>query len=414
MGSKNLKAVVVRGHERIPVADRQGALKLSQEQTRIAKEHSVFSDFSEKGTAMLEWIDSVGLLPVKNFREATLPGIENLYSDKFAEIRLRHTSCFNCPLHCGKVYRVKEGKFAGIVSEGPEYESMFALGSLVGNTDIGLTVAADKLCDDYGLDTISTGGVIGFAMELFEQGILKETDTDGYNLSWGNGKAIFDLVRKIAFREGFGDLLAQGTRLAAEKIGKGAGEFAMQVKGMELPGYDPRGAMALALNYATSNVGANHCVGYSPQEIVGIPEAIDPFTTEGKGELAKNNQDLTALFETGIVCLFPVLFGMVPIQLYGQMLSAATGMDEFNDEGFLLRLGERIWNVERLFNIREGFGRKDDTLPRRFIEEPIKGGLRKGHKVNFQHMLEEYYQVRGWDLESGAPTEEKLKELEII
>jgi len=414
MGSKNLKAVVISGHKSIPLADRQAAINLSREQTRIAKEHPIFPAFSEKGTAMLEWIDSLGLLPVKNFREANLPGIENLYSEEFAKIRLRHTSCFNCPIHCGKVYRVEEGKFAGLVNEGPEYESMFALGSMVGNTDLGLTVAADKLCDDYGLDTISTGGVIGFCMELFERGILKEADTGGYKLGWGDEEAIYELIGKIAFREGFGDLLSDGTRLAAEKIGKGAEEFAMQVKGMELPGYDPRGAMAQALNYATSNVGANHCIGYSPREITGVPEPTDPFTTERKGEMAKYNQDLTAVCETGIVCLFPLLFGMVPIGLYGQMLSTATGIDEFADEQYLLRLGERIWNLERLFNIREGFGRKDDTLPRRFKEEPLREGKIKDHTVNLEQMLEEYYQARGWNPESGEPTEEKLRELEIF
>jgi aldehyde:ferredoxin oxidoreductase len=308
---------------------------------------------------------------------------------------------------------VREGKYAGVVNEGPEYESMFALGSLVGNTDLGLTIVADKLCDDYGLDTISTGGVIGFSMELYEEGILTEADTDGYSLKWGDEEAIHAFIRKIAYREGFGDILAEGSRLAAEKIGQGSEKFAIQVKGSELPGYDPRGAMALALNYATSNVGANHCVGYSPREIVGLPEPVDPFTTEKKAALAKSNQDLTAACETGIVCLFPFLFGMVPIELYGRMIAAATGIGDFADEQFVLQLGERIWNLERLFNVREGFGRKDDTLPSRFKEEPIKGGKRKDHTVELEDMLDEYYLLRGWDTTSGAPTEEKLRELRI-
>lgn len=414
MGAKKLKALVVSGYKKIPFNNRQALTDLSKEQLKIVKAHKVFEDFSEKGTAMLERIESVGLLPVKNFREGVLPGIENLYSDKYANIRKKHTACFNCPIHCGKVYEVKEGKYAGTVSEGPEYESMFALGSLVGNTDYTLTIAADKLCDDYGLDTISTGGVMGFCMELFERGILKEADADGYNIQWGDDKFIFDFIKKIALREGFGDLLAEGTRRAAEKIGKGADQYAMQVKGMELPGYDPRGAMALALNYATSNVGGNHCVGYSPREIVGIPEPIDPFTTENKAELAKSNQDLTAVYETGIVCLFPFLFGMVSIGLYGRMISTITGIEAFSDEAYLLRLGERIWNLERLFNVREGFGRKDDILPARFLEEPLKEGIIKNHTVDLYAMLDEYYRVRGWGLESGSPSEEKLRELNII
>jgi len=413
MGSKNLKALVVSGYKEIPVNSREALVNLSREQLEIVKAHPVYEDFSEKGTAMLEWIESEGLLPVKNFREGVLPGIENLFSDKYANIRTKHTACFNCPIHCGKVYEVKEGKYAGTVNEGPEYESMFALGSMVGNTDYTLTIAADKLCDDYGLDTVSTGGVMGFCMELFERGILTEADADGYHMQWGDDKFIFDFIKKIALREGFGDLLAEGTRRAAEKIGKGSDQYAMQVKGMELPGYDPRGAMAMALNYATSNVGANHCIGYSPREIVGIPEPVDPFTTDKKGLLAKSNQDVTAIGETGIVCLFPLLFGMIPLELYGRMLSTATGVKEFSDEAYLLRLGERIWNLERLFNVREGFGRKDDMLPARFLEEPLKEGKRKNHTVDLDAMLDEYYRVRGWGLESGAPSEEKLRELEI-
>jgi len=413
MGSKNLKALVVSGYKDIPLGDKQSLKTLSREQLKIAREHEVYESFSEKGTAMLEWIESEGLLPVKNFREGALPGIENLYSDKYADIRLKHTACFNCPIHCGKIYKVKEGKYKGIVNEGPEYESMYALGSNVGNTDANLTIVADKLCDDYGLDTVSTGGVMGFCMELFERGLLKETDMDGYNAQWGDEKFIIDFIKKIALREGFGDLLAEGTRRVAEKIGKGSDAFAMHVKGMELPGYDPRGAMAMGLNYATSNVGANHCIGYSPRELVGIPEPIDPFTTDNKGELTKSNQDLTAACETGLVCLFPFLFGMIPLELYGRMLSTITGIAEFSDEKYLLQVGERIWNLERLFNIREGLGRKDDILPARFMEEPLTEGSRKGHVVDLDTMLDEYYRVRGWDFESGAPLDTKLQELQI-
>ena len=222
-----------------------------------------------------------------------------------------------------------------------------------------------------------------------------------------------DFIKKIALREGFGDLLAEGTRRAAEKIGKGSDRYAMQVKGMELPGYDPRGAMALALNYATSNVGGNHCIGYSPMEIVGLPEPVDPFTTEKKGLLAKSNQETVAIGETGIVCLFPLFFGMIPLELYGRMLSTVTGVKEFSDEGFLLKLGERIWNLERMFNVREGFGRKDDILPARFLKESLTEGNRAHHTVDLEVMLDDYYRVRGWDVETGIPTEEKLKELSI-
>lgn len=414
MGSKNLKALVVSGYKDIPMNSRESVVGLSKEQLEIVKAHDVYEEFSEKGTAMLEWIESEGLLPVKNFSKGALPGIENLFSEKYTSIRKKHTACFNCPIHCGKIYEVKEGKYAGTVHEGPEYETMFALGSMVGNTDHALTIAADKMCDDYGLDTVSTGGVMGFCMELFERGILTEADTDGYKMQWGDDEVIVDFIKKIALREGFGDILAEGTRRAAEKIGKGSEQYAMQVKGMELPGYDPRGAMALALNYATSNVGGNHCIGYSPMEIVGLPEPVDPFTTDKKGLLAKSNQELVAIGETGIVCLFPLFFGMIPMELYGRMLSTVTGIEEFSDEGVLLQLGERIWNLERMFNVREGFGRKDDILPVRFLKETLKEGNRAHHTVDLEAMLDDYYRVRGWDVETGIPTEEKLKELKIM
>jgi len=413
MGSKKVKAIAIIGHKTIPLPAKDSVIKVSEEQKKIVNEHPAFPEFREKGTAMLEWVYSNGFLPIKNFREATLPEIENLYSDSYAKMRIKHTSCFNCPLRCGKVYRVKDGDFAGVANEGPEYETMFALGSLVGNTDAALTVAADKLCDEYGLDTISTGGVISFSMELFERGIINHSDTEGCSLEWGNKRAIYELIRKIALREGFGNLLAEGTQIAAKTIGKGARKFAIQVKGLEVPGWDPRGAMALATNYATSNIGASHCIGFSPSEILGVPEPTEPFKMQKKGELAKMNQDLTAIYETGIVCLFPFLYGMVPVDLYGRMLSTATGIQEFEDSQHLLEIGERIWNLERLFNVREGFGRKHDTLPIRFEEEPLNEGRLKGRTVKLGQMLEDYYRSRGWDVESGIPPEEKLRQLKI-
>jgi aldehyde:ferredoxin oxidoreductase len=316
-------------------------------------------------------------------------------------------------IHCGNITRVYSGKYNGAWTEGPEYETTWAFTGPMAKADIGLTIAADKLCDDLGLDTISTGSSIGFAYELFEKGIITKKDTGGMTLKFGNNQHVMDLIRQIAYREGFGDVLADGTRAAAERIGKDAIQYAIQVKGLELPAYDPRGAKAHGLNLATSNIGADHNTGYAGQEIFGapVPFAVDRFEVARKGELTKWNQDQTAMLETGILCSFIPSMGLISEALFGRLLAAGTGIRDFADVDYLWKVGERIYNLERMFNVREGFGRKDDFMPKRFATETMPDGPSKGQVFENDELLKDYYRARGWNVNTGIPTAAKLKEL---
>jgi len=224
---------------------------------------------------------------------------------------------------------------------------------------------------------------------------------------------VLQLIRQIAYREGFGDLLAEGTREVARRIGKGAEQYAMHVKGLELPGYDPRGAKAHGLNLLTANMGADHETGFAPQEIFGrkIPEPVTRLGVEGKGKLTKWNQDLMALTCTGIICAFNISTGMMNVELYSKLLTTATGIEDFADHNYLWHVGERIFNLERMFNVREGFGSKDDIFPSRFVMEPIPEGNSAGQVFEAERLLKDYYEARGWDINTGIPTVAKLNEL---
>jgi aldehyde:ferredoxin oxidoreductase len=287
---------------------------------------------------------------------------------------------------------------------------LYSFGGEIGNSDTAVVLEANRMCDDYGVDTMSAGATIGFAMECYEKGILTSEDLDGLDLTWGNQEAIMLLLKKMLTREGAGDLLAEGSRMAAQKIGKGAEACAMQVKGLELAGYDPRGLKGLGLNYATAALGGSHCVGQCPQELMGTGD-LNRFAYVGKGALAMMNQDNVAAFETGIVCIFPMQFKLIDLPGLAAMLKAATGIEEFSDPDYLTLVGERIWNLERAFNCREGFTRADDRLPERFLQESHAEGPLEGQVSELEPMLDEYYDVRGWDKETGRPTRKTLERL---
>ena len=285
---------------------------------------------------------------------------------------------------------------------------------MIKSTNIEATIAADQLCDDLGLDTISTGNCIGFAFELYEKGILNKGDTDGLELTYGNHSAMIALIKKIASREGIGDILAEGSKRAAATIGKGAEAYAMHVKGLEMPAYAPRGAKSQGFNYVTSNIGASHNYGYARQEVFGavIPREVDRFAEEENADIVVYNQNHTAFKEVGVVCEFTGGWGWFP-EIFGKMLAAATGVEQFADIDYLKRVGERIVNLERVFNVREDFNRKQDTLPRRIRSEPLltRGAPGDGKMVgNLDKFLDRYYQIRGWTKE-GVPSSQKLNEL---
>jgi aldehyde:ferredoxin oxidoreductase len=412
MGAKNLKAIAVRGTKKIDVADRSKLQAITRDLVSSASKTDLFKAFSHLGTAgMTALMHEMGMHPVKNFQEGQMPDFTGLESDKLEELLVKSEGCFGCFIQCGSILQVKKGLYKGNPVCGPEYETMWAFGANLYSTDLGFVIAVNKLCDDYGLDTITAGSSIAFAMELFEKGILTTGDFDGSELSWGNQQKAYKLLMKIVKREGIGDILALGTRKAAEIIGKNAEHCAMHVKGLEIPAYEPRGAKAHGLNLATSTIGASHMTGYCGQELFGIPEQIDRFSTEGKGALTKYNQDNAAAYDSLLICGFPACFNWMIPHHYAEFLSAATGIEEFADEHYMLKSGERIFNIEKAFNLREGCERKDDYLPQRFIDDPLPDGPSKGQVFEMDLLLDDYYKARGWDPESGFPTEKKLLDL---
>ncbi|MFH1640003.1 MAG: aldehyde ferredoxin oxidoreductase family protein [Chloroflexota bacterium] len=411
MGMKNLKAIAVRGTERaVEISDRDAFMAAVKEQVDAFRSNPSYENRREHGTRHNEFTNLLGMYPTHNFQDGVLPDWEKIDGPEWTRLAKRHIACYGCMLRCGAITKASAGRYAGSWTEGPEYETIWSFSGPMGVVDSGLIIAADQMCDNLGLDTISTGSTIGFAYELYERGIITREDTGGLELNYGSGDHVTELIRQIAYREGFGNVLAEGTREAAKRIGKEADRYAMQVKGLEFPAYDPRGAKAHGLNLLTANIGADHCSGYAGQEMFGapVPFKTDRFSTDKKGELCKWNQDRTAFLETGICCTFAT--GMVPDKLYGSLISTATGIRDFTDPQYLWKVGERIFNLERMFNVRNGFSRKDDTMPERITQESMPNGTAAGQMFEEETLLDDYYKARGWDA-NGIPKKAKLTEL---
>ena len=415
MGSKRLKAIAINATGRVAPYDGDAFQKSVQKQIAILKEHSRRKQLTDHGTTpMTETANYMGWLPVENFRKGMLSNAEPLAAAEFARIKVSNFGCYSCMTRCGQVHRVAQGEYAGAESEGPEYESIWALGAGLNSTELGAIVAADAKCDLLGLDTVSAGNAIGFACELFERGILNRADTDGLELLWGNHAAFLQLLDQIGRREGLGKLLGEGVKRAAEQIGRDAEHYAIHVKGMELPAYEPRALKGYALSYATSNIGGSHMYGRPRQELYSDPaRAVDRFAESGKGHLVAQVQAQQAADETAIVCNFGNS-GLTP-ELLGGLLVAATGRAELGDATYRQQIGERIICLERCFNVREGFNRKDDTLPERMLTEPLQdaGAASTGQVVrHLDTMLDEYYDAVGYTRD-GIPTEAKIQELNL-
>ncbi len=414
MASKNLKAIVIEANRREDVARPDRFKELVQQQIKAYQEGLGFEPFRDFGTPMGVAVNnSMGVFPVRNFREGFLEGNEQVGFDKYAAITEKHEGCYSCMLRCGKLRTLSTGEYAGTQTMGPHYETIWAFTGPTACTDFEATLVADRLCYDFGLDSISTGNTIGFAYELFEKGILSAKDTGGLALEWGDPRPMLKLVEMIGKREGIGELLGEGVRRAAEKLGQGAEQYAMHVKGQELPGYEPRAMKALGMNFATSNVGANHCYGYAGQELGNPrPRVVDGAADEDKGDIVKYNQDYTATLELVNACTFPGnnldFFGP---ELLVEMLVAVLDEDKFGSADYLSLVAEKTYNIERCFNVREGFSRKDDRLPKRMYTEQLKGGVREGEYYRTpDKIIDEYYESRGWDSE-GIPTEATLDRL---
>jgi aldehyde:ferredoxin oxidoreductase len=414
MGSKNLKAVVCQGKKNTVMFDEEGMRQLS---VTISKEVGVDvkkgSSLREYGTAYVPQItNELGILPTRNLQTGTFEGVDNIDGVALKEqILIRHKPCYRCPISCGRLTAVDEEKYAG-KGEGPEYETIAALGSSCGISNLAALTKANYWCNELGLDTISTGMTIACAMELYEKGYISEEDI-GQPLRFGDADAVIEMVQKMAYREGFGDTLAMGSYRMAEKYGHP--EIAVTARRQEFPGYDPRGAQGMGLLYATSNIGASHMEGdLAYSEVFGVPEKVDPLTTDRKPELIKRFEDAFALIDAAGLCVFlsvRYVFDkdvmLWPTRLT-QLMNLTTGAGYAPNE--IMTSAERIYNLERLFLIGAGSGKNDDTLPYRMLHEPMPEGPAKGKVVELDVMLPKFYEVRGWD-ENGVPTREKLVEL---
>lgn len=399
MGCKNLKAVVVRGTGRVDVADEEKLSQALNDALMVIRKNPITNkSLPTLGTAVLvNLINEHGMYPTRNFQEGVFEDAEGVSGEKITETILSgRRACYACPIACGRVTKTSEKE-----GEGPEYETAWAFSAQCGINDLTAVTHANYLCNELGLDTISTGNTIGCAMEMHQRGFLKE------KMEFGDADKLVELVEKIALKEGIGKELAEGSKRFAEK--HGVKELAMQVKGLELPAYDPRGAQGHALAYATSNRGGCHLRAYMiGPEILGTPALVDRFKPDGKADLVINFQNLYAALDSMILCVF-TQFALNPSH-YSEFVTATTGLTFTGLD--LMKTGERIWNLERLFNVREGFGKKDDVLPPRFLETPLPEGGSRGRKVFLDKMLKEYYHLREWD-EEGVPLERKLRELDL-
>ncbi len=399
MGSKRLKAVAVRGSGKFTVSEPE-ALRQTREQILETLEKSGITGGSLRsyGTAgSVNLLNDLCLLPTRNFQSSHFPQAAQVSGEEMAATILeRVKGCYSCPVACGRVTRVD-----GVLGEGPEYETIWSFGPDCGVDSLRWIAIANNLCNDLGLDTISCGATIACAMELSEKGFLKE------KIRFGDGRAVADLVRMIGYREGIGDDLAEGSLRFAARYGHP--EFSMSVKGQEMPGYDPRGMQGQGLAYATSVRGACHVYGNMLYpEVLGIPLRLDPLADAGKAGWVKRFQDLFAAIDASGTCLFSIR-SLDPDD-YAAMLSAVTGSPV--DTAEFLQAGERIWNLQKLFNLGGGLTKADDTLPERMQKEALTCGAAAGCVWRREPLLDEYYRVRGWT-EDGIPTAEKLRELGI-
>ena len=430
MGSKNLIAIVVsgNGNNDVKESNPQRLKGLLRETFREIKENPMSSGFRNFGTiGDLPANDNAGDLPTKNWQSNSWGKGTELF-DYFQEHNfIKSYGCYRgCPLSCGRKAKVENGPYMTPVHGGAEYESISCFTAYVLNEDVDAAVHCSYLCNDLGLDTISTGSAIAFAMECYEKGLLSEHQIAGMDLSWGNSSVLPKMVKMIAHREGIGNLLANGVRAAAEELGGGSATFAIHVKGLEGAAHDPRSGKALAVSYGTGNRGMCHI---QPVEAMAwdsgkmdwglcrygldAPETVDRWDEKGKGRNVKILQDGLMLPDILGTCKF-FMYAGVTVERWAEILSALTGWKGNGED--LLHISERVINLQRIFNLREGMTIEDDTLPERVMAVPSFGKYQheKACSIHdYASMLNEYYQARGWNPVTGAPTDDKLRELEL-
>ncbi|SDB96915.1 MULTISPECIES: aldehyde ferredoxin oxidoreductase family protein [unclassified Candidatus Frackibacter] len=408
MGSKNLKAVMVRGTQGVQVANKDKFKQVLKKSLDKIKESGVTNEgLPALGTAVLvNIVNEHGNLPTRNFQEGIFKEAEQISGESLAdELLVKNKACAGCPIGCGRVSLVPDGEYEGF-GEGPEYETIWAFGADCDIDNLKAITKANFICNELGLDTITMGTTIACAMEMYEDGVLTDEEI-GLNLEFGNAQAMVEAVGLTGKREGIGDLLAEGSYRLAERYGKP--EYSMSTKKQEYPAYDPRGSQGMGLEYATSNRGGCHVRGYmTSPEILGVPESLDPFTVEGKAEWTKIFQDLTGVVDASGICLFTT-FALDAEDIY-KLLESVTGAGYTEEE--MMQAGERIWNLERVFNAKAGIEPDEDKLAKRLVEKPMPEGPAEGKVVDLETMLDEYYELRGWS-SNGEVTEEKIAELGI-
>jgi aldehyde:ferredoxin oxidoreductase len=424
MASKNLKAVAVRGTGLIPVADMARFSEIIEQLDEVIYNHPEYEIRCRLGTTkLIKALNNIGGLPTRHFQSGCFEEAEVVSGEAIEELyKIKSKACFACTIPCSRFLVVNDARFPSLRLEGPEYEPLAGFTARVGNGDLALALKCIDLANRYGVDAIALSEVISWAMECYQRGLLSREEADGLDLTWGNGETILALIHKVAYREGFGDFLADGVKRAAERLGRGSEEIAMHGKGLEVFQADVRSIKAYGLGNAVASRGADHLrsepwfeFSNDPEEGIrryGIPETAFRLEYKGKGLVVKHFEEMAAIADATGVCK-NTYNNMEVLDWEGtaELLRAATGWGITGQE--VQRIGERIVNLERLFIAREGITRQDDTLPRRFLEDPLPegSGPSTGSMLELEPMLDEYYRARGWDVETGLPTREKLEEL---
>jgi aldehyde:ferredoxin oxidoreductase len=424
MASKGVKALAVRGSGYVEVAHPRAFEELVEEIEGEIYAHEQYWPRRRMGTTrILMMANAAGFLPTRHYTSGTFEHAEEVSGERLAEeFNVKARGCFACTIPCSRFYVVGEGEFSGLYGEGPEYEALGSFTSRVGNGDLGLALKANDLCNRLGLDALTTGECVSWAMELHERGLLTGEEADGLDLSWGNGEAILALIEKIAYRKGFGDVLADGSKAAAEKLGRGR-DLTMQVKGLDIIMADPRGLKGFGLGYAVASRGGDHLrsepfleLSDDPaigERMFGVPEATLRLADKGKGKLVSYFEDWNAVIDALEPCK-NIMQNMeiLTFERASRVIEACTGLRLSPSD--VCNVGERIVNVERAFNVREGIRRQDDALPRRFREEALTEGASPGTVFDQEPMLDEYYDERGWDKETGIPYAKTLERLGLV